>query len=137
MVLVASQLSIDAAWGHAGIARSEPYILLFEYMNLSNMADTAPKVCALMRVLSNERRLMILCLLVEGEKSVGQLCRQLALHQAALSQQLSLLRKDGLVSSRREGQSVYYTLARSDVAKLMGFLHATYCEPGDTSREER
>ena len=96
-------------------------------MNLEQMQETAPKVSELMKVLSNEHRLMILCQLVEQERSVGELARILNVRQAALSQQLALLRKDGLVSTRRDAQTIYYSLARDDVRKLMGFLYQTYC----------
>ena len=98
-------------------------------MNLSTMEETAPKVSALMKVLSNEHRLMILCLLVEQERSVGDMARALNMRQAALSQQLALLRKDGLVNTRRDAQTIFYSLARDDVRALMGFLYETYC-PG-------
>ena len=93
------------------------------------MEETAPKVSALMKVLSNEHRLMILCLLVEQERSVGDMARALNMRQAALSQQLALLRKDGLVNTRRDAQTIFYSLARDDVRALMGFLYETYC-PG-------
>lgn len=91
------------------------------------MRETAPRVSELMKVLSNEHRLMILCQLAEGEKSVGALATLLNVRQAALSQQLALLRKDGMVNTRREAQSIYYSLARDDVRSLMGFLYETYC----------
>ena len=78
-------------------------------MNLSVMEETAPKVSALMKVLSNEHRLMILCLLVEQERSVGDMARALDMRQAALSQQLALLRKDGLVNTRRDAQTIFYS----------------------------
>ena len=96
-------------------------------MNLKQMRDTAPRVSELMKVLSNEHRLMILCQLAEGEKSVGELAELLNLRQAALSQQLALLRKDGIVHTRRQAQNIFYSLAREDVRSLMGFLYQTYC----------
>jgi DNA-binding transcriptional ArsR family regulator len=96
-------------------------------MNLKQMRETAPRVSELMKVLSNEHRLMILCQLAEGEKSVGELAELLNVRQAALSQQLALLRKDGMVHTRRQAQNVFYSLAREDVRSLMGFLYETYC----------
>ena len=80
------------------------------------MEETAPKVSALMKVLSNEHRLMILCLLVEQERSVGDMARALDMRQAALSQQLALLRKDGLVNTRRDAH----------LARLMTQSHARH-----------
>lgn len=91
------------------------------------MATAAEKVSDLMKVLSNKNRLMILCQLVEGERSVGELAELLGARGPAMSQQLALLRKDGLVKSRREGQTIYYGLAREDVSELMAFLYDTYC----------
>lgn len=100
-------------------------------MNLQEMKQAAEQVADLMKVLSHKNRLMVLCLLVEGEKPVGELARALDVREQAMSQQLALLRKDGLVKPRRDGQTIYYSLARDDIAKLMAFLYATYCD-GDT-----
>jgi DNA-binding transcriptional ArsR family regulator len=97
-------------------------------MHLAEMERAAERVSDLMKVLSNKNRLMILCQLVEGEKSVGELADLLGTRGPAMSQQLALLRKDGLVTTRREGQMVYYALARSDVSELMAFLYETYCD---------
>ena len=94
-------------------------------MQLAEMRETAPKVSALMKVLANENRLMILCQLVTDERSVGELADLLEMRQAALSQQLALLRKDGLVKTRREAQTIY-SLARDDLAQLLGFLYRTF-----------
>jgi len=105
-------------------------------MNLKHMRETAPRVSELMKVLSNEHRLMILCQLAEGEKSVGELAELLNVRQAALSQQLALLRKDGMVRTRRQAQNVFYSLAREDVRSLMGFLYQTYCGIEDRSDDD-
>lgn len=102
-------------------------------MNLKHVRETAPRVSELMKVLSNEHRLMILCQLAEGEKSVGELAELLSVRQAALSQQLALLRKDGMVRTRRQAQNVFYSLAREDVRSLMGFLYETYCSVEERS----
>lgn len=99
-------------------------------MMIKDMEATAEKVTGLMKVLSNRNRLMILCLLVEAEQSVGALAGMIGAREQAVSQQLALLRKDGLVAARRDGQTIYYSLARPDVRALMEFLHATYC-PAD------
>ena len=91
------------------------------------MDVSAEKVSDLMKILSHKTRLMILCQLVEGEKSVGVLTGLVGARPPAMSQQLALLRKDGLVSTRRDGQTIYYALAREDISKLMAFLYETYC----------
>ena len=96
-------------------------------MNIHKMRETAPRVSELMKVLSNEHRLMILCQLVETERSVNELAKLLGMRQATLSQHLALLRRNGIVATRREAQSIYYSLARRDVRALMGFLYQTYC----------
>ncbi len=96
-------------------------------MNIKKMEATAEEVSGLMKVLSNKNRLMVLCQLVEGEKSVGELAELIDIRGQAMSQQLALLRKDGLVKTRRDGQTIYYSLARGDVRSLMEFLYKTYC----------
>ena len=91
------------------------------------MQETADHVCTLMGLLSNRNRLMILCQLVAGEKSVGELARLVDMREAAVSQQLAQLRREGVVASNRQGQTISYRLAREDVSKLMAFLYETYC----------
>lgn len=93
------------------------------------MHETAEQVAELMKVLAHPKRLLILCQLVEGERSVGELARLLEMREQAMSQQLALLRKDGLVATRREGQTIHYALARGDIAGLLDFLYRTYCAP--------
>lgn len=91
------------------------------------MEAAATRVSDLMKVLSNKNRLMILCQLAEGKKSVGELADLVGVRTPAMSQQLALLRKDGLVTTQREGQTIHYTLTRGDVTKLMSFLYKMYC----------
>jgi len=81
------------------------------------------------QALSHEVRLMILCFLIEGEKSVGEIEKMLDLRQPAVSQQLARLRADGVVETRRSGKSIYYSLARSEVRDLIGVLHGAFCRP--------
>ena len=102
-------------------------------MELEVMQENAGRAADLMKLLGHPHRLMILCQLAEGEKSVGELAELLNVRQAALSQQLALLRKDGMVSTRRQAQNVFYSLAREDVRSLMGFLYETYCGVGKRS----
>ncbi len=84
----------------------------------------------LLKALANEKRLMLLCLLAEGEHSVGDLNARLELSQSALSQHLAVLRDDGLVTTRREAQSIYYGLAQGPAQRIINTLHDIYC--GDT-----
>lgn len=97
-------------------------------MNIKTMRKKADQVSGLLKVLSHPKRLLILCQLVGTERSVGDLAGMLQVRESAVSQQLSLLRKDSLVKTRREGQTIYYSLARADTAKLIEFLYETYCK---------
>jgi ArsR family transcriptional regulator, virulence genes transcriptional regulator len=97
------------------------------------MEPAAERVAVLMKLLANKHRLLALCQLAEGEKSVGELARSLGVREPAMSQQLAVLRREGLVRPRRNAQTIYYSLAREDVRRLMEFLYATYC--GDAAAE--
>ena len=91
------------------------------------MRAHAADAARLLKALANEKRLMLLCLLVEGERSVGELNARVELSQSALSQHLAVLREDGLVSTRREAQTIYYALADSPALGVMQALYAAYC----------
>ncbi len=91
------------------------------------MRDHAGEATRLLKALSNDKRLMILCLLVEREKSVGELNARLDLSQSALSQHLALLREEGLVHARREAQNMLYSVADGPVRKLLKTLYRIYC----------
>ena len=80
-----------------------------------------------MKAVGNENRLMVLCALAEGGLSVGELLERVDLSQSALSQHLAVLRREGLVSTRRKAQSIYYSLSSSTAGKLIEFLYKTYC----------
>lgn len=100
------------------------------------MRRHASDAARLLRALANEKRLMLLCLLVEGERSVGELNARVDLSQSALSQHLAVLREDGLVTTRREAQTIYYSVADGPAHQVIQTLHAIYCgaqpicEPG-------
>jgi DNA-binding transcriptional ArsR family regulator len=96
-------------------------------MKLEDMKVAAERVSELMKLLANKHRLLVLCQLAEGEKSVGELARLLGVREPAMSQQLAVLRREGLVRPRRQAQTIHYALARDDVGRLMEFLYATYC----------
>ncbi len=78
---------------------------------------------------------MILCLLTEGEKSVGELADAIGASDTGVSQQLAVLRRQRIVKARREGQTMYYRVIRPDVAELLDFLYSTYC--GDAAQTRR
>ena len=89
-------------------------------LDITQFEANAGAAAKLLRALANERRLMILCQLTEGERSVGQLLPLVGLSQSALSQHLSVLRRKHLVRTRRAGQSIYYSLTSGDAAAVMG-----------------
>ncbi|MFQ6548483.1 ArsR/SmtB family transcription factor [Aestuariibius sp. 2305UL40-4] len=101
------------------------------------MNNTADEVCEIMTLLSNRSRLMILCLLTEGEKSVGQLAEAIGARDAAVSQHLAVLRRERIVKARREGQTMFYCVVREDVGRLLGFLYDTYCGSAASTEETR
>ncbi|MDE1233958.1 metalloregulator ArsR/SmtB family transcription factor [Vibrio aestuarianus] len=97
-------------------------------MNLQEMEKNSAKAVVLLKAMANERRLQILCLLHNQELSVGELCGKLKLSQSALSQHLAWLRRDGLVDTRKEAQTVYYTLSSDEVKAMIELLHGLYCK---------
>ena len=105
--------------------------------DLAAMQAHAGDAAELLKALANERRLQVLCLLAGGERSVGELNELLDLSQSALSQHLAVLREEGLVQTRREAQTIYYSLAPGPAAAVMDTLHRTYCQPGPPPRRSR
>lgn len=91
------------------------------------MLENAQRASDFLKAISHETRLLILCLLIDGEKTVNELEQILKLRQAAVSQQLARLRADDLVEARRNGTSVHYSLARRDVVEVISALYRTFC----------
>lgn len=91
------------------------------------LAESAADAAAYLKTLAHEGRLMMLCHLIDGEKSVGQLETLLSIRQAAVSQQLARLREEGLVATRRDGKTVYYRLADPRTERLIGTLYELFC----------
>ncbi|KHT24084.1 ArsR/SmtB family transcription factor [Pectobacterium carotovorum] len=102
-------------------------------MALSNsdrefMQDGAAKAASMLRAIGNENRLLVLCLLIEkGEMSVGALLEHIPLSQSALSQHLAKMREEGLISYRRESQTLYYRIENQDVEKIVATLKGIFC----------
>ena len=96
--------------------------------DLKSMRRHAGEAAAMMAALSHEARLRVLCDLVGGERMAGELVQRSGLSQSALSQHLAKLREEGLVATRREGQAIYYRIADSDAARILGVLHDIYCK---------
>ncbi|WP_051340467.1 ArsR/SmtB family transcription factor [Azospirillum halopraeferens] len=96
-------------------------------MEIADLQANARKASTLLKAMSNERRLLILCHLSMGEKSVGELEDLVGLSQSALSQHLARLRRDKLVRTRRSAQNIYYSLSGGEAKAIMGTLHSLYC----------
>ncbi|MER2252899.1 metalloregulator ArsR/SmtB family transcription factor [Methylorubrum podarium] len=97
-------------------------------LDLELLLANARDASELLKALAHEARLVILCLLVEGERSVSELEQLLNLRQPAVSQQLARLRADDLVEARRDGKNIYYALARPEVREIIAALHRAFCE---------
>lgn len=101
----------------------------FSLMKIEGMNQAVDDATELLKALANRNRLLLLCNMIEGEKSVGELARLIAARETAVSQQLMLLRKDGLVRTRRAGQTIYYALASSNAERVIETLHSLFCAP--------
>jgi DNA-binding transcriptional ArsR family regulator len=102
-----------------GAAKSDP----------TELAAHAETAAALLRAMGGKSRLLVLCNLVHGERSVGELQRIVGLSQSALSQHLAVLRRSKLVETRRETQTIYYRLAGGAASAVLETLHGLYCAP--------
>ena len=100
-------------------------------MNIKEMEKNSEKAAQLMGMLSNPKRLMILCQLLEGEKSVMSLVDAINISQSALSQHLAKLRAAGLVATRRDAQTIYYRSAGREATAVLELLNSLYCAPTD------
>lgn len=95
------------------------------------MRDAAGEASELLKALSNQHRLLILCRLIDGEKSVGQLAEFLGIRDSTVSQHLALLRRDRLIAGRRDGQTIWYRI-ESDVARrVVEVLYGSFCQQTD------
>lgn len=94
---------------------------------LEDMQEAAAEACKLMKVLANRDRLLILCELSQGERRVGELEENLGIVQPTLSQQLTVLREEALVGTRRDGKNIYYSLASPRALAVMKVLYEQFC----------
>jgi len=95
-------------------------------MDISKIRENANKASGLLKAMSNEHRLMILCQLVHGEKNVGELEKIIGLSQSALSQHLARLRRDNLVATRRQAQTIFYSLTGKEAPAVLETLNGLY-----------
>ena len=98
---------------------------------MEQMGANAERACSLLKSMANQSRLMILCQLAEREMSVGELLENIPLSQSALSQHLSMLRRENIVATRRVAQSIMYSLHSDDARVLINALYELYCSTSD------
>jgi DNA-binding transcriptional ArsR family regulator len=98
-------------------------------INTAHMLSAADAACGLLKALANRHRLVIICQLIEKERSVGELAALLKIRDSTVSQHLALLRKDGLVTTRRDGQTIWYAIGSPEARELVRTLYRTYCAP--------
>jgi len=98
-------------------------------LDWDGMRRNAVEAVCLLKGLANENRLIIMCVLADGELPVGQLNDRIELSQSALSQHLAVMREQGLVETRRESQTIYYRLAKTPALEIISLLHSIYCKP--------
>jgi DNA-binding transcriptional ArsR family regulator len=97
-------------------------------MNPQELSASADRASDFLKSMANPLRLRILCMIIDGERPVGDIADALGVRQSAVSQHLALLRKDGLVTPRRHGQTIYYRLADRNVKKVVKLLHELFCK---------
>jgi DNA-binding transcriptional ArsR family regulator len=98
------------------------------------LEEKARHAAGLLKAMSNPARLVILCQLAEGERSVGELGEEAGLSQSGISQHLAILRRQHVVTTRRDRQTVFYSLASAEVMALMATLHRVFCKPAKAAR---
>ncbi len=120
---------MSAALNHARktLERKQPIPANAPVLDLEWMRHQAGQVVSLLKVMGNPDRLLLLCQMLQGEYAVGELEEMLDIHQPTLSQQLGVLRNEGLVATRREGKFIYYSVAHPHVQALLETLHRLYC----------
>lgn len=109
-------------------------------MNIDDLKKSSEEASTLLTLVANPSRLRIMCELHNGERSVGELEKVVGLSQSALSQHLAKLRAGGTVKTRREAQTIYYSIADERVAKLLAVMHEIFCTPdsrSDTRKHKR
>ena len=106
-------------------------------IDLDVMRASASRTCGMLKTLSNPDRLLLLCQISQGERCVSDLEEALDIHQPTLSQQLGVLRDDGLVNTRREGKRIYYSMASKEALAVMQVLYDQFCGSGKPKRAKR
>ncbi len=102
-----------------------------------HMLANATDASDLLKALANRHRLLLVCQMVEGERSVGDLAATLGIRDSTVSQHLALLRRDGIVTPRRDGQVIYYAITNPVARRLMDVLYEAFCAPSKLCTEAR
>ena len=114
------------------MSASDETVMPEDFAKMAELHDMASHACDLLKAMANEWRLMILCQLAEGEKTVSQLQGVLGLSQSALSQHLAVLQREKIVVARKHAQSVSYSLAGDEAIRVMESLHDVFCGAAGT-----
>lgn len=107
--------------------KSSPLNLIAAGAKMEQLEDNAARACVLLKAMANPARLMVLCQIADGEKSVGELEEAIGLSQSGLSQHLAILRRKNMVTTRRDGQTIFYSLSSKEAAAVMGTLYEVFC----------
>ena len=121
-------MTVEPACARPDKSGAEPETPEEAAQRLDRMVENARVASEFLKALSHETRLLLLCLLSSGERSVTELENALALRQPTVSQQLARLRLDGLVTTRREGKTVYYSIADDDIKRVIALLYDIFCK---------
>lgn len=97
-------------------------------MNITDLANSSDRASEFLKSLANAQRLRILCLIMEGEQPVGKIAETIGANQSSVSQNLALMRREGLVVPRRSGQTIYYRLADKKLIKMFRLLSDMFCD---------
>ncbi len=130
-------MTSEAVSNHAAEVGTEPEAAEEGSQKLDRMLHNARVASEFLKALSHETRLLLLCLLSEKERSVTDLENSLSLRQPTVSQQLARLRLDGLVTTRREGKTVYYSIADDDIKRVIALLYEIFCKGEGQERKPR
>jgi len=104
-------------------------------IDIDAMQIQAIKATSLLSAMCNEKRLLILCQLIDGERTVNELAELVGAAQPTISQHLGLLRREGLINVRQDGRTHFYTLAGNEAREILGTLQSLYCDP--TSKDTK
>jgi DNA-binding transcriptional ArsR family regulator len=98
-------------------------------MTMTDLANSSDRASEFLKSLANSQRLRILCLIMEGERPVGEIADAIGANQSSVSQNLALMRREGLVVPRRSGQTIFYRLADKKLIKMFRLLNDMFCKP--------